>query len=188
MKDENHIFTLALVAVFLCGSITTYAFQEWLTIQIMQQNPTGEANVEYVFECFDGTRIIHKHNVITDISENHTRNAFAYGNEQNASCLTVGNASGTLQTKTVLDAVYDDPTDGQYIYPTPTIWLNSGDAAYNVTFKWTFEETVNLNSSALYLGNTTYAYAIAQFPAGSQGFSSGENLTVTWTVTYDAND
>ena len=49
------------------------------------------------------------------------------------------------------------------------------------------QETVNLNAAASYMGKTTYAYALANFPGGAQTFNHGENLTVRFVFTYNAN-
>ena len=145
-------------------------------------------NVLWVSERFTGVDYCSGHNVISNIAENFTRDAFSRGDGMNVTKLAIGNATGTLQTKTALDAVYADPTDGTYIEGTIVEWLSGGDAAFNVTFQWTFEETVNINSTATYIGNTTFVYGLAQIPTGPETYSSGENLTVRWTYIYNAND
>lgn len=180
-------FAICIVMVAILGVSVGYAWSHSM-FGILGQNTKTNVNVEYVFETWDGIFVFAEHNVITDNGEKHTRNAFSRGNEENATKLAVGNVTGTLQTKTTLDDVYADPTDGSYVEGTIVEWLSSGDSAYNCTWKWTFEETVNLDAAALYIGNTTFVYAIANFPGGAQTFNSGENLTVRWTPMYDAND
>jgi len=186
MQLSKKTFAICIVMVALLSVSLTYAWTQQLFS--LGQNTRTNVNVEYVFETWDGVFVFSKHNVITDTAEKHTRNAFSRGNEENATKLAVGNVTGTLQTKTTLDAVYNDPTDGQYVEGAIVIWESGGDSAYNCTWKWTFEETVNLDGAALYIGNTTFVYAIANFPGGAQTFNNGENLTVRWTPVYDAND
>lgn len=186
MQLSKKTFVACMVLIAILSVSLTYAWTHQIFSIGHETKPN--INVEYVFETWDGTFVFAKHNVITNIGENFTRDAFSQGNEENATKLAVGNVTGTLQTKTTLDAVYADPTDGSYVEGTIVEWLSSGDSAYNCTHKWTFEETVDLDGAALYIGNTTFCLAIANFPGGSQSFSSGENLTVRWTPVYDAND
>lgn len=187
MEISKKSFFAILVIVSLTSAFLGYGTYQ-LVAYTNSRGSKVQANVYYVFETWDGTAVYEIHNVITNIGENHTRNAFSRGEELNVTRLAVGNVSGTLQTKTALDAVYNDPTDGQYIEATIVEWLYGGDAAFNTTYKWTFEETVNLNGAASYIGNNTFAYAIANFAGGAQTFNSGENLTVRWVYKYDAND
>ena len=186
MEITRKTFTICIALVMILSVSSTYAFTHatfW-----NRKNTETDVNVQYVFETWDGTFIYTDHNVITNNGEKHTRNAFSRGNEENASKLAVGNVTGNLQIHTTLDDVYNDPTDGSYVEGTIVEWESSGDSAYNCTHKWTFEETVRLDAAALYIGNTTFVYALANFPGGAQTFSSGENLTVRWTPVYDAND
>lgn len=184
--SKKQLFFIIATSVILSASIT-YAIQPMFMMR-EHQNPSLRTNIFMEFEFLDGKSYVEIGNVITNIGENLTAFAFAYGASVNITKLCVGNASGTLQTKTVLDAVYNDPTDGEY--PTGTlsaIWINAGDTAFNVTFQWTFEETITLDACACYLYNTTYAYSMANFPEGQETFTNHENLTVTYVHTYNCN-
>lgn len=152
------------------------------------KNPSMKTNLIFIFETWEGKETFDTGNVITNIGENASLQAMFYGWSNNITKLAVGNATGTLQTKTTLDAVYDDPTDGNFTDPTiSSAWMNSGDIARNMTYQWTFEETVRLDSIACYLHNTTYAYALANFPEGARTFDNGENLTGRWVMTFNCN-
>lgn len=188
MEISRKMFCAIIVLAVVASCTVTYAVQRQLVLYSLHKNPTLRANVFLIYEKFGANAKLEQGNVITNKGEILTRDAFALGWDQNVTKLAVGNASGTLQTKTVLDDVYNDPTDGQYPTGTVARWSNGGDAAYNCTFKWTFEETVTLDAAAIYTWNTTWAYAIANFPSGSQTFNNGENLTVRWVITFDAND
>lgn len=187
MSESNKISKKQfLLVTFLCTLM--FASGYCLKSIILHQTARLHVNVFFQFERFSGDSELEIHNVITNIGENITMAAFAYGYDGNVTKLAVGNATGTLTTKTVLDAVYNDPTDGQYpVDNTPEIWFNNGDISYNVTWTWTFEETVRLDASGLYLHNTTYAYAIANFPEGALTWNPNENLTVLWALTYNCN-
>lgn len=188
MQIDKKTFVACMLMIAVLSVSLTYGSIQ-LTMWLQHDRPSRpHANVEYVFETWDGIFVYSEHNVITDIAENFTRDAFSRGSVENATKLAVGNVTDAAQTNTTLAAVYDDPTDGNFTEGTIVEWLSGGDAAYNCTFQWTFEETVNLNAAALYIGNTTFCYAIANFPGGAQTFNSGENLTVRWTPVYDAND
>jgi len=186
MQLSKKVFVACIVLTVILSVSVTYAWTHQIFSIAHETKP--QVNVSYVFETWDGVFIYDIHNVITDTAEKHTRNAFSRGQEENATKLAVGNVTGTLQTKSTLDDVYDDPTDGQYVEGAIVEWESGGDSAYNCTWKWTFEETVNLDGAALYIGNTTFVYALANFPGGAQTFTSGENLTVRWTPVYNAND
>lgn len=184
---------MKLSAIILIICITSFSFATGYYYSqstiLAHKNPTVKANVFFVYERMGADAEVAEGNVITNIGENVTLEAIVYGWSGNLTKLAVGNVTGTLQTKTVLDTVYNDPTDPEYPEGTLSdLWMNSGDISINVTYQWTFEETVNLDAAASYLGNTTYAFAMANFGGGAQTFNNNENLTVRWSYTFDAND
>ena len=185
MEISKKRFAGILCLVMICFASLGYSIK--VISSRMAGTTTVRDNLFFIIEKYDGVCVLETSNIITDKGEEHTMQAFSRGHGVNVTKIALGNVTGTLQTKTALDAVYDDPTDGQYCEGTIVEWQNAGDWAYNCTFKWTFEESVTLNASAFYIGNTTYCYAIAQFPGGPDSFINGENLTVRWIPTYNAN-
>lgn len=143
------------------------------------------ANVLFVFETFEGGARLETSNIITNIGENRTG---VYHSQNQTSIyavqwISIGNASGTLQTKTQLDSQYDRKK-GSIVE-----WTNNNDFAFNCTYKWTFTETVKLDCAGGHWNSTgnSNLYSIANFPDGAVTFNNNENLTVRWTYTYNCN-
>ena len=179
ISKKKFVLALALTAI-LCSTLG-YS----LRIHLVYQRPSMKANVFLVFETFSGKAQVQTSNVITDIGENYTRNAFS-GNSSGlyaVQWISIGNASGTLQTKTQLDSEYSRQ------FGTVANWTNSGDYAFNCTYKWTFTETINLNCAGGHWNSTgnNNLYAVANFPDGAVTFNNNENLTVRWVYTYNCN-
>jgi len=184
---KNKIVILAIVLTALLSVASTYGVLSYLNAQKFAGTMTLRENMFVVYELMHGLEEFELGNVITDIGENITCFSI-FSNVSSILDLAVGNATGTLQTKTALDAVYNDPTDGEYVTATLSdYWFNGGDLARNMTFKWTFEETVNLDAAASYNSNLD-AYNMANFVGGAQTFNNNENLTVRMVFTFDAND
>lgn len=153
---------------------------------ISHRDPSLKANVFFIYETFGADAYLAEGNVITNIGENETRDRFSgNGTHQFVGWLAVGNTTGTLQTKTQQDTQYGDRYIGTIIN-----WTNSGDEAFNNTRKWQFTETVTLDSASIHWNATgdNTMYGIANFPDGAQIFHIGENLTVRYILTYNAND
>lgn len=189
--NRKSALTFATVALscFLIGwGVNQYA---WL--MSLHQNPTLRANVFFCMEKYGMDARMVQGNLINNKGEFLCREVLSEGTAMNITVLAVGNITGLDKTDNTLTDVYTDPTDGDYIDSMDSgfsyaEWTNGEDPAFNCTYKWTFEETVNLDAAAGYFWNTTYAFAIANFPGGAQTFNNGENLTVRFAYTFNAND
>lgn len=178
-KNRNKLWILSLILVALVAGTIGYYVIPQVTIKRLR------ANVFIGYELFDGGAQMQMPNVITNIGEQQIRaRCSTNGTYVAFYWISIGNATGTLQTKTQLDAQYSRA------YGAIVEWTNGGDAAFNVTYKWTFTGTVNLDAAGSHWagsGDSNMA-AIANFPTGAQTFNSGENLTVRWVWTFNAND
>lgn len=189
--NRKSALTFATVAIscFLLG----WGVNEWAWITSLHRNPTLRTNVFFHMEKHGMDARMVQGNIIVNKGEFLCRE-WSEGISINIEMLAVGNITGLDKADTVLTDVYNDPGDTPQ-YPNSSTtgfvvadWTNGEDPAKNCTYKWTFEETVNLNAAAGYFSNTTYAFAIANFPGGAQTFNNGENLTVRFAYTFDAND
>ena len=72
---------------------------------------------------------------------------------------------------------------------TVTWWENSGDSAYNVTKTFTASDTQQLQTAGLQWSGQGISdanlFAAATFTQTT--FNNGDTLTITWTITFDAN-
>jgi len=178
ISKKKFVLALALTAI-LCSTLG-YSLKFPLSKKF-----TMKANVFLVYELFEGNVKLETPNVITNIGENRTG---IYHSQNQTSIyavqwISIGNASGTLQTKTELDSEYDRK-QGSIVE-----WLNDNDFAFNCTYKWTFTETVNLNCAGGHWNSTgnNNLYAVANFPDGAVTFNINENLTAKWVYTYNCN-
>jgi len=178
VSTRKFVLTLSLVAILFLTIGYSARFESIRTKRVT-------ANVFLVFETFEGGARLETSNVITNIGENRTG---VYHSQNQSSIyavqwISIGNASGTLQTKTQLDSEYDRQ-QGSIVE-----WMNDNDFAFNCTYKWTFTETINLNCVGGHWNSTgnNNLYAIANFPDGAVTFNNNENLTGRWIYTYNCN-
>lgn len=176
ISKTKFALTLTLVAILFLSIGYSMQFRK-------SRKTSLKANVFFVYELQEGTSNLEVHNVITNIGENYTRNAFSVNSTLYAvQWISIGNATASTSL-TQLTTEYDRKQG------TLANWTNSGDSAFNCTYKWTFTETVNLNCAGGHWGpsGNNNLYACANFPDGDVTFNSGENLTVTWVYTYNCN-
>lgn len=181
INRRSFVLTTILVAIlsFTCG----YAVQNrWFT---PHQDPKIQTNVIVQVEDGVGTRDILVGNTITNWGENLTRDIFynTTAFSEDLDNIALGNQSSTIATSTSLDQEGDRKDVGAAGGANMTAWINGGDAALNVTYKFT-SPTFACNATALHTQNSgENAYAIATFTQQSGTY----NITITWTITYDGN-
>lgn len=179
METKTIVKTSILVTVmFVAGLLSGYYLAPLM-------NPQGKyrLNLFLSYELAGGRAEFATHNVITDIGEHEIRNRTSInGTYVFFGYISIGNSTA-VQTETQLDSQYSRQL------ATVANWVNSNDYAFNVTYKWTFTETVNLNASGCHWASTgdNNMGAVASFPNGAQTFDADENLTVRWVWTVDAN-
>jgi hypothetical protein len=178
MEIPKYKFAVTLILVSILFLSIGYSIPHF-----SYHRSTMKANVFFAFETFHGEGEFYTHNVITNIGENYTRNAFS-GNQwlYAVAWISIGNAIASTSL-TQLTTEYDRQLG------TIANWTNNGDYAFNATYKWTFTETVTLDCAGLHWASSgdNNLYAVANFPDGSQKFNSDENMTATWVLTYNCN-
>lgn len=178
--ENKKDFTIGfLLSMALCLTL----FGAFLSVPI-HKTVTLKANVFAISERYSGTSELQQHNVITNIGENrtgeflNTNTTSAYG----VLWISIGNATASASL-TQLTTEYTRSLG------TVNNWTNGGDFAYNLTHKFTFAETVNINAAGAHWSNAGDGnmYSVANYLGGAETYNSGENLTIIWVFTSDCN-
>lgn len=155
------------------------------------KNPSVQWNV---FAFKDGICIGEgSGNLITDIGETWLRDwaASSAGNTTERSgaryislCNTASPTADWTKLTSEVTANGFDRQEGSV-----TWWTNSGDSAFNVTKTFTASGTQQLQTAGLNWVATDDSdnnlFAAAAFTQTT--FNAGDTLTITWTITFDAN-
>lgn len=149
------------------------------------------ANLFILFETAKGSWSGRGGNLITNIGERYVRNAIGFNNVTNFNVtqwISLSNAGSPLVTWTELASEVAANGFTRAI-GTVTHWMNGTDYAFNVTNQFTATGTQQLQTAGLQWNDTASSdnnlFAAADFPQTT--FSSGDNLTITWVITWDAN-
>jgi hypothetical protein len=142
------------------------------------------ANVFVTVETPMGVQAVSVGNVITDIGEQEAAKRFQSTGTYNATkYISIGNAT-VSQTLTKLTVEFDRQEG-----TVSNLWIYNGDAAFNVTKKFTFTGTVTLNAVGIHwnptVGSDGNMYACANFQQTT--FGANWNLTITWILVFDGN-
>lgn len=185
---------LSLMITFLIGFVAGYN-----VLFTGHQDPTFSMNVFVVHESVNGKEEIPTGNVITNIAEWTIRNFLAFGNATAGTAeigtnqtkyIALGNATSAA-TLTQLTTECVNGTAGAFgrALSTVTAWVNGTDAAYNVTHTFTQNATETINACGLHWFGTASSdnnlFACAAIT--QTAFASGDNCTITWVITIDAN-
>jgi hypothetical protein len=102
--------------------------------------------------------------------------------------ISLSNVGTPLQTWTVLTTEVDANGFDRQL-GTVVAWTNAGDSAFNVTKTFTATGTQQLQTAGLNWNGQSLSdnnlFACAAFTQTT--FNSGDTLTITWTITVDAN-
>lgn len=155
------------------------------------KNPSVRYNV-YAFK--DGISIGEgSGNLITDIGETWLRDwagcsASNTTSRSGAQWISLCNTASPLAGWTKLNS---EVTANGFDRQAGTVawWVNSGDSAFNVTKTFTATGTQQLQTAGLNWVSTGDSdgnlFAAAAFTQTT--FNAGDTLTITWTITFDAN-
>ena len=187
MKLGNKTITALILLSWLLIGTLGYSIRNGY---IGHKDPSPRANVYYFFETSKGSYGGRGGNVITNIGEQYVRNAIGFNNVTNfnyTGWISLGNATVSASlTKLTTEATTDgaDRKAG-----TVTTWMNGTDYAYNVTNEFNLSGTIRLGESGLHWNDTDNSdnnmFACDDFTDTT--FESGDNLTITWVITWDAN-
>lgn len=178
---------LSFILGMACMAVMCLAVVASTTQVYRGQVTVATDRIFYIFETSSGKATIEAeaHNVITDIGENRTRCLISRNTtaENGVLWISIGNA-------TAATGLTQLTTEYARAEGTVTEWTNGGDSAYNLTYKFTFAETVNINCAGSHWSNTGDGnlYAVANFGGGAQTFNSNDNATIVWVKTYNCND
>jgi hypothetical protein len=188
--NARWLLSLILTAVLACGF--TYAAVQ--TSSYVHRDAQLHTNVFVIHEGINGKEMIPVGNVITDIGENTLRDFLGFGNAtigtNQTKYIALGNAS-VAQTLTVLTTECVNGSTGAFgrALSTVSAWQNGTDYAFNVTHTFTQNVTETINAAALHWFGTASAdncmFACAAIT--QTAFASGDNCTITWVITLDAN-
>lgn len=182
-KNKKHLLIEAALAVSLVAALILGA------PYYIHSDPKVSANV-YISETTGGvTSELYSGNLITDIGENFIGNA-TIGLQNNATwAISVCNAGTPAASWTQLDTevAANGFTRADAAETAP--YANSGDWAINFTYTFTATGEQQLQNAGLQWDSTASSnnnlFAAAAFTQTT--FNSGDTLTITWVVTYNAN-
>jgi len=185
MKHKKTL--LAFVSVAILCFAAGYAIQNHALRQ--HTTPRSHANVHYFFEFAAGSQSFSGGNEETDIGERWERNFLGFNNVTNTTtCISVGNSS-IAATNTQLDAEATTDNGTRSDFQTAVTWMNGTDYAYNVTYRFCFTGTIQLNASGIHWNNASNSnnnlYALFELPGAPVTFNAGDNATITWVMTQD---
>ena len=169
-----------MVLMLLCSALLGYGIASWR--YDLSKPKQYKANVFLTYELFSGESNLDIHNVVTDIGEVEiATRCYVNGTYTGFYWISIGNATASTSL-TQLTTEYDRQL-GSIVNFT-----YSGDKAFNVTYKWTFTETVILDCAGSHWassGNNNMG-ACANLPE-AQTFNANENLTARWVWIFNAN-
>lgn len=191
MELDNKKFALVIVStILLTMSLTVMASYYVLDVtpgRNKHKNPELKANLYVFVDKAEVEYWMGSGNVITNIGENYTRDIHS-GNSTGLNgihWISLGNVTGTLQTKTQLDSEYNRNL-GTIVNGTL-----GADPHFNLTYTHTFNETQRIDGAGAHWEGTydsnNNLYAVANFAGGAVTFNLNDNCTVLWMITYDAN-
>lgn len=176
--------TCLVFIIVLATGLVTYHLANTISPFGSHQDMGPKANVHVRIQNSMGTHDVLVGNTITNFGENLTRQPFYNGTgPSDLDFIAIGNFSGTASTSNVLSEEGTRKDAGSHAGANITDWMNGGDAAFNVTYKFT-TPAFACNATALHtLATGNNAYAIATFTQQSGTY----NITITWTITYNGN-
>jgi hypothetical protein len=180
-----------LILIFGCGFVAGYSGPSFY----QHRNPQVVANVFVIVESVNGRTEIPTGNVMTDLFETNLRNTYGFYNDTtlpNSTNMTKYISVGNCTPAQTLTKITTEANENGFSRAVGTVstWQNGTDAAFNVTKTFTCAtaaETINsagLNwfATANTDGNLAAVAAITQTT-----FAVGDNCTITWVITFDAN-
>lgn len=187
-KKTIAVFTLAI----LISGVVGYSIRGYTVEQ--HRDPKITANLVLFFEKMGGSYYGGGGNTITNIGEGAARNHFGFNNMswaayQHCTSISIGNstigASDTKLDTEALGTIGQNRTD----YLTAVTWQNGTDYAYNVSNKFQFTGAIRVGEAGLHWSNVSNSdnnmFAASAFTDTT--FASGDNLTITWVITFDGN-
>ena len=172
------------LSISLCASLLLY-------VGLETSHKTAKVNAFLFFETARGSWSGESGNLITNIGEQYVRNIIGFDNVTNNNAtkwISLSNVGSPLVTWTELDTEVNANGFSRAL-GTVAAWANGTDFAYNVSNKFTASGSQQLQTAGLQWNDTPVSdnnlFAAATFTQTT--FASGDNLTITWVITWDAN-
>jgi len=184
------VATLAFCLIFLSGFMFGFHCSRIQTLT--HRDPSVSGNVYVTVTNSLGTKSVIGGNIITDLAENNVRDLLAFGNStldtNQTEYISFGNST-IAQTKTVLDVECDAEANFSRTLGDVLPWWNStgSDWAFNVTVTRIANATVTINATGLHWFASGDLDLFALAAIAQTTFNSGDEITVLWVITVDAN-
>ena len=182
-------FVLAIVLCFVIAFSSGYVIQN---VVLTGHPPSAKAtaNVYVTIQTEMGIQDIPVTNLITDIGENQTATRNRVDDTYVAvKYISLSDDAGASAAWTKLPTEATTLGAERAVGTVSDLWLYSGDAAYNVTKKFTFTGEITLKCAGANWNATPESddnlYAAANFAETT--FQANWNLTITWVFVFDGN-
>ena len=190
MKLHKYTITALLLTSWLLMGFIGFSIKNGYILG--HKDGEYNANLVLLFETSRGSWSDGSGNLITDIGERYVRNIIGFDNQtaNNATkWISLSNVGSPLDTWTELNTEINANGFTRAL-GTVTTWMNGTDYAFNVSKKFTASGTQQLQTAGLQWNDTPESdlnlFACATFTQTT--FESNDNLTITWVITFDAND
>lgn len=184
MKDKLKFLGILAISVLISFSLG-YS----LKTTFQHKTPKASVNVFIFHESTNGIAVIPVGNLITDIGETFIRDSVSGPDAQSITdYISLSNDATPLVSWTKLPNEVNANGFAR-AQGAVTNWTYSGDAAYNVTHKFTATDAQTLQCAGLNWASTPESdnnlFAAAAFT--QTAFTSGDNCTIVWMIVFDAN-
>lgn len=188
MKMTSKIWAVLTVAMLFVGFGFGYAVQTG-GLGLGHRTPELKVNLYLKIETAYGTENLAVGNMLTNQFENMTRDVWAFNNGSAWSpafgplqWMACGNST-IASSKVILDTEVTANHGGARVANDTCIqWSYGSHSAFNVTKKFTFNDTETINAMGLYWSSSGNSLgALAALPSSTQ-FNSGDNATGVWVI------
>jgi len=188
MEMSKRKFAFAILLCFVIAFSSGYLIQTNYFKGPSRSKPS--ANVFITVESPMGIYDIPVCNLITNIGENETATRQRVGATYVAvKYISLSNDASASVTWTKLPNEATTLGAARAEGTVSALWLYNGDAAYNVTKKFTFTGDITLQCAGSNWsptgGSDGNLYSAANF--ASTAFANNWNLTITWVFVFDGN-
>ena len=191
MEISRKSLTAIILTTFLATCLSTYGITTGWFLN-GHRDAHASANVFYIFETAEGTWSGQAGNVITNLGECYVRNIMGFNNESDnneTKWISLSNDASPAVTWTKLTT---EVTANGFARALGTVvaWNNGTDYAYNVSKTFTATADANeLQCAGLNWNDSPDSdnnlFACAAFTQTT--FNTGDNCTIVWVITWDAN-
>ena len=189
----NKSWALSLVLTALLCTALTYALVQ--VYPYTHRDPQVSVNVFVITETAAGRSEFVGGNVITNLWETNLRNTYAFYNDTmvpNATNMTKYISVGNCTPAATLTIITDEAAENGFTRAVGTVaaWQNGTDAAFNVSKTFTCAtaaETIDSAGLNWFADSDSDLNLVAVAAITQTAFAVGDNCTILWVITFDAN-